>query len=76
MGIDGTLEDRHKKGFSLGNVRAKTGTMSAVSSLSGVLKNRSGDTLIFSMMMQNFSAPVPVIRFYQDVICEILAKSK
>lgn len=76
MGVDGTLEERHKKGFSYGNVRAKTGTMSSVSSLSGVLKNKSGDALIFSMMMQNFSAPVSVIRFYQDVICEILAKSK
>ncbi len=76
MGIDGTLESRHKKGKAFGVARAKTGTMSTVSSLSGLTINATGDTLLFSMMMQNFSGRLSVVRLYQDIITEILTKSK
>jgi D-alanyl-D-alanine carboxypeptidase/D-alanyl-D-alanine-endopeptidase (penicillin-binding protein 4) len=74
MGVDGTLEDRHKKGVAFGNAKAKTGTMTAVSSLCGITENRSGDTLIFSIMMQNFSSSVADVRLYQDIITEIISK--
>ncbi len=76
MGVDGTLKERHKKGKAFGNARAKTGTMTAVSALVGITKNRSGDTILFAMMMQNFSASVARIRLYQDIITEILSNSR
>ncbi len=76
MGVDGTLEERHRKGRVFGNVRAKTGTMTAVSALAGLTVNRSGDTLLFSIMMQNFSTSVSRARLFQDIICEIISNSR
>jgi len=57
-----------------GNVRAKTGTISGVSSLSGYVRTRDGETLVFSMMMQNFILPSRLYRDAQDKIATLLAR--
>ena len=75
-GVDGTLKKRMRKGRAYKNVRAKTGTMTAVSALSGIVTNRRGRKLLFSLMMQNYSAKTSEIRKLQDKICEILARSR
>ncbi len=75
-GVDGTLENRMKTGFAFNNVRAKTGTMTGVSALSGVVTNRSGRKFLFSIMMQNYSCKTTEIRNLQDEICETLANSR
>ena len=50
-GISGTLVDRYDVGEpGRGTVRAKTGTLSKVVSLSGTLVNASGDVLIFTFI--------------------------
>jgi D-alanyl-D-alanine carboxypeptidase/D-alanyl-D-alanine-endopeptidase (penicillin-binding protein 4) len=72
-GIDGTLEDRMKGTAAEGNVRAKTGTLSGVSSLSGYVQTRDGDVLAFSILMQNFIGSPRPYRNAQDKIVELLA---
>ena len=73
-GIDGTLEKRMRYGKAYNNVRAKTGTISGVSTLSGYLKNSSSDMLAFSIFIQNYSGSAKLARFIQDKICNILAE--
>lgn len=73
-GVDGTLAGRMKSGLAYNNVRAKTGSLSGVSSLSGYLKAASGDMISFSILMQNFTGSAATARSYQDRICELIAK--
>jgi serine-type D-Ala-D-Ala carboxypeptidase/endopeptidase (penicillin-binding protein 4) len=74
-GIDGTLRTRMKKSSSENNVHAKTGTLSGVSSLSGYLKTKKGNTLSFSIILQNYRGSAVQARYFQDTICNILTGS-
>jgi D-alanyl-D-alanine carboxypeptidase/D-alanyl-D-alanine-endopeptidase (penicillin-binding protein 4) len=53
-GIDGTIRNRFTSADAVGRVRAKTGTLSGVSALSGYAGESSG-VLIFSILVENFS---------------------
>ncbi|MAT59295.1 MAG: D-alanyl-D-alanine carboxypeptidase/D-alanyl-D-alanine-endopeptidase [Ignavibacteriae bacterium] len=75
-GIDGTLRGRMKADSVNGNVHAKTGTLSGVSTLSGYLTATNGDLISFSILMQNFVESSNIARSYQDKICEILTEIK
>lgn len=69
-GVDGTLKGRMRKGSpAYGNVHAKTGTISGVSSLSGYLQGRSGHWIVFSIMNQNQLSGRDARRM-QDALCE------
>lgn len=69
-GVDGTLKGRMKKGSpAYGNVHAKTGTISGISSLSGYLQGRSGHWIAFSIMNQNQLSGRDA-RHMQDILCE------
>ena len=72
-GVDGTLRNRMKKTPAEGNLRAKTGTISGVSSLSGYVQTLDGETLVFSMTMQNFLYPTRLYQRAQDKIGALLA---
>jgi D-alanyl-D-alanine carboxypeptidase/D-alanyl-D-alanine-endopeptidase (penicillin-binding protein 4) len=71
-GKDGTLHDRMESGPARGRCRAKTGTISGVSTLSGYCKARSGDRLIFSFLMNGVSATGA--RRLQDRMAQALAR--
>lgn len=73
-GVDGTLSNRMKQTPAEGNLRAKTGSISGVSSLSGYVQSADGELLVFSMMMQNFIGSSRPYRDAQDKIGALLAK--
>ncbi len=50
-GRDGTLGPRMRRGPARNRCRGKTGTLSGVSAVSGYCKARSGDTYVFSILM-------------------------
>lgn len=71
-GIDGTLEDRMKSGPAYRNVRAKTGTLNAVSTLSGFVTASNGHELAFAIMVNNVALSTG--KALQNNICQELAK--
>ena len=75
-GIDGTLKNRMKRGKAYNNVRAKTGTLSGVSNLSGYLKSQNNHDIAFSIFIQNYKGSSRVARYYQNRICQFLSKLK
>ena len=52
-GVDGTLADRFRDSSAIGKIRAKTGTIEHVSTLSGYMELPSGRRLAFSLLADN-----------------------
>jgi len=72
-GVDGTLSERMKGTSAEGNLRAKTGTLEGVSSLSGYVRTADGELLAFSILMENFSSGPKQYRQVQDSIAVVLS---
>ncbi|MBR2290748.1 MAG: D-alanyl-D-alanine carboxypeptidase/D-alanyl-D-alanine-endopeptidase [Prevotella sp.] len=72
-GVDGTLEKRMKGPYTGGNVRAKTGTLTGISSLAGYCTAANGHQLAFCIInqgvMRNASG-----RTFQDKVCTALCR--
>lgn len=67
-GVDGTLANRMKGTAAAGILRAKTGSLSGVSSLSGYTTTAEGEEIVFAMMMQHFLGSASGVRRVQDQI--------
>lgn len=65
-GVDGTLRGRMKGTVAANVLHAKTGTLSAVSTLSGYTTTAEGEELAFSFMMQHFLTSGRAVRSIQD----------
>ena len=72
-GEDGTLKKRMKSPFTSGNVRAKTGTVTGVSSLAGYCTAANGHELCFAIINQGIMHN-NTGRHFQDRICMALCQ--
>ncbi len=72
-GRSGTLAQRMRGSEAEGRCRAKTGTLTGVSALSGYCFNRSGRKYAFSILMNNVSDSTAA-RAAQDRIAAIIAR--
>lgn len=72
-GDDGTLHDRMQSGPAHRRCRAKTGTLSDVSALSGYCTSRSGETYAFSILM-NRMYPTTARRLQDRMLQAIAAR--
>jgi D-alanyl-D-alanine carboxypeptidase/D-alanyl-D-alanine-endopeptidase (penicillin-binding protein 4) len=72
-GVDGTLSTRMRGTPAERNLRAKTGSLSSVASLSGYVTTAAGERLVFSMMLNNYPDAGAVRRDSIDAIAVLLA---
>lgn len=72
-GVDGTLKNRMKNSKAFMNVRAKTGTLLGVSTLSGYVTTADSTLLAFSIMTNHYPKELRTLRDTQDKIMELLA---
>jgi serine-type D-Ala-D-Ala carboxypeptidase/endopeptidase (penicillin-binding protein 4) len=76
-GVDGTLRRRMVGTPAQGAVRAKTGTLTHVTALSGIVTTRSGERLAFSILTNNYPGPLAAAsgpRAMEDAIAVALAE--
>lgn len=72
-GVDGTISRRMSRGPAAGLVRAKTGTMSGVSTLSGYVALDGRAPLAFSILVNGFGdGQAASARLLQNEICEAM----
>ncbi len=74
-GVDGTLEKRMRGSKAQGNVRAKTGTVSGISSLAGYCTAADGRQLCFAIINQGVMRQT-IGRDFQDRVCKVLCEWK
>jgi D-alanyl-D-alanine carboxypeptidase/D-alanyl-D-alanine-endopeptidase (penicillin-binding protein 4) len=72
-GVDGTLRTRMKGTPAASNLRAKTGTISGVASLSGYVTTAAGERLVFSIILNNYPEESSSRRSFIDAIAVLLA---
>jgi D-alanyl-D-alanine carboxypeptidase/D-alanyl-D-alanine-endopeptidase (penicillin-binding protein 4) len=72
-GVEGTLRFRMRSGPANQNVRAKTGSLSNVSSLSGYVQAADGTPLAFAAMCNHYTTPSRTVRRAQDLLANALA---
>lgn len=72
-GRDGTISSRMRRTRAADNVLAKTGSIANVRALSGYVRTRDGEQLVFSILANDFVAPAATVTWMADLACEILA---
>lgn len=75
-GVDGTLGDRMQNTKAQGKVRAKTGYLEGVRSLSGYAFTGDNEPVAFAIIVNNFNVPVKLAENIQDLVCLRLANFK
>ncbi len=75
-GKNGTLAKRMIRTNAQDNVRAKTGFIGNVRSLSGYMRTGDNELLSFTMIANNFNVPFVLAENIQDLVCTRLANFK
>jgi D-alanyl-D-alanine carboxypeptidase/D-alanyl-D-alanine-endopeptidase (penicillin-binding protein 4) len=73
-GEDGTLKLRLRNTAAAGSIRAKTGSLTHVSSLSGYAQRKDGTLLAFSFLTNSQDAASAEVRAVLDKICVLLTE--
>lgn len=72
-GRDGTIASRMRRTLAEGNAVAKTGSIANVRSLSGYVRTRDGEMLVFSILANDFPIAAATVTWIADLAVEILA---
>lgn len=72
-GVDGSLRSRLKDTKAQNNVRAKTGFIGYVRSLSGYVTSADGELFVFSIVANHYTVPTSMVEKIQDYVCVRLA---
>jgi D-alanyl-D-alanine carboxypeptidase/D-alanyl-D-alanine-endopeptidase (penicillin-binding protein 4) len=72
-GKDGTIATRMRGTRAEGNAVAKTGSISNARSLSGYVRTRDGEMLVFSILANDFVIPSATVNWIADLGVEILS---
>ena len=70
-GVDGTLKSRMQNTLAQGNVRAKAGTLTGISSLAGYCTAPNGHELAFAIINQGILDKTTG-KAFQDRVCQVL----
>jgi D-alanyl-D-alanine carboxypeptidase/D-alanyl-D-alanine-endopeptidase (penicillin-binding protein 4) len=68
--VDGTMRRRLSGTPAEENVKAKTGSLAMARALSGYLTDGSGETLVFSLMLNDYDVPGDVAIALEDLLIE------
>jgi D-alanyl-D-alanine carboxypeptidase/D-alanyl-D-alanine-endopeptidase (penicillin-binding protein 4) len=75
-GVDGSLRNRVKNTPAQGKIHAKTGSISNARSLSGYAITADNDTLVFSLLANNWITPTSSVDSVHNRIMELMASLK
>lgn len=75
-GQDGTLRRRMTEGPARGKIRAKTGSLSQVSALSGYAEAEDGRRLVFALLINNYPGRLSDCKSAEDAFAEALVTSR
>lgn len=74
-GVDGTLRWRMPQLAKRESVKAKTGSMTGVSSLAGYIYTDHNDVLAFTIIVNNFTGSKAPFSYLENQMCEYLVKT-
>jgi D-alanyl-D-alanine carboxypeptidase/D-alanyl-D-alanine-endopeptidase (penicillin-binding protein 4) len=72
-GKDGTISTRLRRTRAEGNAVAKTGSIANVRTLSGFVRDRDGEMLVFAILANDFVIPAATVNWIADLAVEHLA---
>lgn len=75
-GKSGSLANMCKGTYAEGNLRAKSGYMSRVRSYAGYVKNRKGDLIAFTIIVNNYSCSASVMKQKIEKVLSALAETE
>jgi D-alanyl-D-alanine carboxypeptidase/D-alanyl-D-alanine-endopeptidase (penicillin-binding protein 4) len=74
-GVDGTLQRRFRQEDLLRKVRAKTGKIAGVATLSGFAVNGAGEDFAFAILINDYRCGSETVKRLMDRVCTILVES-
>jgi D-alanyl-D-alanine carboxypeptidase/D-alanyl-D-alanine-endopeptidase (penicillin-binding protein 4) len=72
-GKDGTISTRMRRTRAEANAVAKTGSIANVRSLSGFVRTRDGEMVVFSILANDFVVPANTVTWIADLAVEVVS---